>query len=100
MLQKFFQDPNGVDSSGRLFAAYLVVMGVLGFPAGVVLTGSAEFAAKFTDRCFFYAAVFYGSTKGYDSFNALKGKLASFLPQATTASTETTAASGEPVSEK
>jgi hypothetical protein len=62
-----------------LLAAYLVVVGVLAFPAGLVISGQEKYVAEFSDRCFFYAAVFYGSTKGYDTFNSLKGKVLSFF---------------------
>jgi hypothetical protein len=79
LLQEYFQDPDGVKSSGRLIAAYLVVVGVLAFPAGLVIPGQEKYVAEFSDRCFFYAAVFYGSTKGYDTFNSLKGKVLSFF---------------------
>lgn len=79
LLTQYLSDPNGLKSSGRLIAAYLVVIGVLAFPAGLILPHMAAYTASFTNQCFGYAAIFYGATKGYDTFNWVKGKLPQWL---------------------
>ena len=78
-LVEYLTDPEGVKSSGRLIAAYLVVVGVLSFPAGLVLPSAAEYTSKFTNQCFGYASIFYGATKGYDVFNWASSKLRGVL---------------------
>jgi len=78
-LHGYFNDPGGVKSSGRLLTACLVVVGVLAYPTGFFLPEYGKYASEFSERCFFYAVVFYGSTKGYDIFNAFTWKVRSFL---------------------
>jgi len=82
LLSQYLTDPSGLKSSGRLIAAYLVVVGVLAFPAGLILPGMASYVAAFTNQCFGYAVIFYGATKGYDTFNWVRGKLGKWLGKA------------------
>ena len=78
-LSNFLQDPSGVNSSGRLFAAYLVTVGILAFYAGLMYSPAAAYAASFTDKCFMYGSIFYGSAKGYDVFKGVGAKIQAML---------------------
>jgi len=78
-LEKYLADPTGVNSSGRLFAAYLITFGVLAFYAGLMYSPAAAYAASFTDKCFLYGSIFYGSAKGYDVFKGVGAKLQAML---------------------
>ena len=89
-LTDYLMDPNGVKSSGRLIACYLIVVGVLAFPGGLILPTATSYVAQFTNQCFEFAAIFYGATKGYDTFNWVSGKLQGWLAKDATAPNTTT----------
>lgn len=91
VFQDYLKDPNGVKSSGRLIACYMVVVGILAYPAGIWYPGSSDYTSRFTGQCFGYAAIFYGATKGYDSFNFIKDRLSNLLGKKDTSATETVA---------
>lgn len=91
----YLNDPQNVKSSGRLFAAYLVAIGILAYPVGVFLPAAASYTSDFTTKCLAFASVFYGSTKVYDMSGALRDKLASFFSKNAAPEPKTGTTTGE-----
>ncbi len=63
MLNKFFQDSNGLMSWGRLAASFCLIVVFLVFLGGVIYPSIQDYAGKTINSLLLSASAFYGSSK-------------------------------------